>query len=113
MKKAKMTEGKMFLWVKLAEKILKIATKDIACYVRGAMFERFRSDLTRKAFLPKESSQKKSLAAIYSPLLLRKVPSTTKSLTSEFGMGSGISSYALPPGEVSVTLKILPDSGFS
>ena len=84
----------------MAEKILNIATKDIVRYVRGAMFERFPSDSVKTDFLPKESSQKKSLAAIYSPLLLRKVPSTTKSLTSEFGMGSGISSYALPPGEI-------------
>lgn len=59
MKKAKMTEGKMPFWLNVAEKILNIVTKDIACYVRGARFERFPSDLARKAFLPKESSQKK------------------------------------------------------
>ena len=40
---------------------------------------------------------KKSLAATYSPVLLRTVPSAMRGLTSEFGMGSGITLSLLPP----------------
>jgi hypothetical protein len=36
-------------------------------------------------------AEEKSLAATYSPTLLCAVPSAMKGLTSEFGMGSGIS----------------------
>jgi hypothetical protein len=41
----------------------------------------------------------KSLAATYSPTLLCAVPSAMKGLTSEFGMGSGISPSPLPPSK--------------
>lgn len=44
--------------------------------------------------------EKKSLAATYSPTLLRAVPLAMKGLTSEFGMGSGISPSLLPPGKI-------------
>ena len=40
---------------------------------------------------------RKNLAATYSPTLLSAVPSAMKGLTSEFGMGSGISSSPMPP----------------
>jgi hypothetical protein len=39
----------------------------------------------------------KSLAATYSPTLLCAVPSAMKGLTSEFGMGSGISLSLMSP----------------
>ena len=42
----------------------------------------------------------KSLAATYSPTLLCVVPSAMKGLTSEFGMGSGISPTLLPPSKL-------------
>lgn len=35
--------------------------------------------------------RRKKLAATYSTILLRTVPSAMKGLTAEFGMGSGIS----------------------
>ncbi len=44
-------------------------------------------------------AKKKSLAATYSPTLLCAVPSAMKGLTSEFGMGSGISLSLMPPNE--------------
>ena len=47
---------------------------------------------------------KKSLAATYSPTLLCAVPSAMKGLTSEFGMGSGISLSLLPPSKNLVNL---------
>ena len=43
---------------------------------------------------------KKTLAATYSSILLRTVPSAMRGLTSEFGMGSGISLSLLPPGKL-------------
>ena len=43
---------------------------------------------------------KKNLAATYSPTLLCAVPSAMKGLTSEFGMGSGISPSLLPPSKI-------------
>ena len=43
--------------------------------------------------------RKKSLATTYSPTLLCAVPSAMKGLTSEFGMGSGISPSLLPPSK--------------
>ena len=45
---------------------------------------------------------KKTLAATYSSILLRTVPSAMRGLTSEFGMGSGISLSLLPPGKLVV-----------
>ena len=42
----------------------------------------------------------KSLAATYSPTLLSAVPSAMKGLTSEFGMGSGISPSPMPPRKI-------------
>ena len=44
--------------------------------------------------------EKKSLAATYSPTLLRAVPLAMRGLTSEFGMGSGISLSLLPPSKL-------------
>ena len=41
--------------------------------------------------------RKKNLAATYSPTLLCAVPLAMKGLTSEFGMGSGISPSLMPP----------------
>jgi hypothetical protein len=41
----------------------------------------------------------KNLAATYSPSLLRLVPSATRGLTSEFGMGSGVALSLSPPGK--------------
>ncbi len=41
----------------------------------------------------------KSLAATYSPTLLCVVPSAMRGLTSEFGMGSGISLSPVPPSK--------------
>ena len=40
---------------------------------------------------------KKNLATTYSPILLRIVPSATRGLTAEFGMGSGVSPSLWPP----------------
>src|SRR5277367_3086612 len=42
----------------------------------------------------------KNLAATYSPNLLRLVPSATRGLTAEFGMGSGVSLSLWPPGKI-------------
>lgn len=42
----------------------------------------------------------KNLAATYSPTLLCAVPSAMKGLTSEFGMGSGISPSPMPPSKI-------------
>ena len=41
--------------------------------------------------------EEKNLAATYSPILLRIVPSATRGLTAEFGMGSGVSLSLWPP----------------
>ena len=41
----------------------------------------------------------KNLAATYSPILLCIVPSAMRGLTSEFGMGSGVSLSLLPPSK--------------
>ena len=46
----------------------------------------------------------KSLAATYSPILLRIVPSAMRGLTAEFGMGSGVSLSLLPPRKLSSQL---------
>ena len=49
---------------------------------------------------PQEESppgRRKNLAATYSPILLRIVPSATRGLTAEFGMGSGVSLSLWPP----------------
>ncbi len=46
------------------------------------------------------SGRKKNLAATYSPSLLRQVPLATRVLTSEFGMGSGVSLSLLPPEKI-------------
>ena len=43
------------------------------------------------------ATTEKKLAATYSPTLLCAVPSASRGLTSEFGMGSGISPSSLPP----------------
>ena len=48
---------------------------------------------------------KKTLAATYSSVLLRTVPSAMRGLTSEFGMGSGISLSLLPPGKLVVVIE--------
>jgi hypothetical protein len=56
-------------------------------------------DLVSSEFIIHRSELKKNLAATYSPTLLRAVPSAIKGLTSEFGMGSGISPSLLPPGQ--------------
>jgi hypothetical protein len=45
-----------------------------------------------KAYEKLTGPKRKSLAATYSSILLRIVPSAKKSLTAEFGMGSGVSS---------------------
>ena len=50
-------------------------------------------------FMQLEVLGKKDLAATYSSILLCIVPSAMRSLTSEFGMGSGISSSPLPPSK--------------
>ena len=44
----------------------------------------------------------KNLAATYSPTLLCAVPSASKSLTSEFGMGSGVTPPLKPPGSATL-----------
>jgi hypothetical protein len=49
--------------------------------------------------LSKNLGKKKSLAATYSSTLLCAVPSAMKGLTSEFGMGSGVSLSLLPPSK--------------
>ena len=51
-------------------------------------------------------SMNKSLATTYSPTLLCAVPSAMKGLTSEFGMGSGISPSLMPPSK-SLSQKFL------
>ena len=53
---------------------------------------------------------KKNLAATYSPTLLRAVPSAMKGLTSEVGMGSGISPSLKLPEKNSVNQISLSES---
>ena len=53
-----------------------------------------------KAVTSHSTPEMKSLAATYSPTLLCAVPSAMKGLTSEFGMGSGISPSPLPPSKI-------------
>lgn len=48
----------------------------------------------------------KNLAAPYSSTLLSVVPSAKKDLTSEFGMGSGITPSLLPPEKKSRKIVI-------
>ena len=47
-----------------------------------------------------EAYKIKNLAATYSPTLLCAVPSAMRGLTSEFGMGSGISLSLMPPSKI-------------
>ena len=51
----------------------------------------------KKAALSVLKAAKRKLAATYSPMLLCTVPSAKKDLTSEFGMGSGMTPFLLPP----------------
>ncbi len=53
----------------------------------------------KKKALAIARAEKISLAATYSPTLLCVVPSARKGLTSEFGMGSGMTPSLLPPGK--------------
>ena len=48
---------------------------------------------------------KKNLATTYSPNLLWLVPSATRVLTAEFGMGSGVSLSLWPPEKYQITGK--------
>lgn len=43
-----------------------------------------------------------NLAATYSPILLSIVPSATRGLTAEFGMGSGVSLSLWPPEKMAL-----------
>ena len=69
---------------------LKVGIRDKFCKV-GINKKGFRTCILKPEI--------KSLAATYSPTLLCVVPLAMKSLTSEFGMGSGISSSPMPPGK--------------
>jgi hypothetical protein len=51
----------------------------------------------KKGLSCEQLRRKKNLAATYSPTLLCAVPSAMRGLTSEFGMGSGISLSLMPP----------------
>lgn len=53
----------------------------------------------KKALAAEQLRRKKNLATTYSPTLLCAVPSAMKGLTSEFGMGSGISPSLVSPGK--------------
>jgi hypothetical protein len=50
-------------------------------------------------FVVKQMAVRKNLAVTYSPTLLCAVPSAMRGLTSEFGMGSGISLSPVPPSK--------------
>lgn len=54
----------------------------------------------KKRALENSRAQRKNLATPYSSALLCAVPSAKKGLTSEFGMGSGISPSLLSPGKI-------------
>ena len=66
--------------------------------MEGINAEREQQELIKKAPATlRLLRRKKNLAATYSSVLLCTVPSAMKGLTSEFGMGSGISPSLLPP----------------
>jgi hypothetical protein len=70
-----------------------------AADIEALLFKRSLKMLKRAAILGNKKAlvskanegEKKNLAATYSTILLRTVPSAMKGLTAEFGMGSGIS----------------------
>ena len=65
------------------------------------------SSLQKKSPTEHFCRAKETLAATYSPILLRIVPSAKRCLTSEFGMGSGVTTSPLPPEKI-VLRKIFP-----
>jgi hypothetical protein len=76
------------------------------CHFNNRLFSNVMEYIKKKALraFALKAMNKKSLAATYSSTLLCAVPSAMKGLTSEFGMGSGISPSLMPPSENLVNL---------